>query len=94
MRVKISYTIDTEQIPEKIKQIIKDKDSDLQKLVELTSDLQQGDHGIRTLNNLSAMRDLALDLAETYSDCQSILSGFLKAMTTEPQKETGNDGET
>ncbi len=94
MKVKISYTIDTEQIPNKIKQIIRDKEHSLKRLTELSSGLQQGDHGINSLKHLSDMKELAVDLAEVYSDCESILSGFLKAMTTDTNKEVENDGET
>lgn len=80
MKVKVSYTIDLEEIPGKIKEIIKKNEESLNKLRELSQGMYSGDHGANTLKSLSEMKSCASDLAESYADCESILGGFLKAM--------------
>lgn len=95
MKVKVSYTINLEEIPNKVKDLIKKNDQVLDKIRELSEDLTKGDLGAQSLRDLSDMKDKAAELAETYADCESILSGFLQAMFTNIKKDNeevdGND---
>jgi hypothetical protein len=80
MKVKVSYTINLEEIPTKIKEIVKKNEESLNKLRELSQGMYSGDHGANTLKSLSEMKQCASELSESYADCESILSGFLSAM--------------
>ena len=93
MKVKVSYTIDLEEIPNKIKEIVKKNEDILSRVNELSQEIYTGDHGVNTLNNLTKMKQLSSDLAESYADCESILGGFLRAMfaPTESLEQSDDD---
>jgi len=91
MKVKVSYTIDLEEIPNKIKEIVKKNEDLISQIKEITQEIHAGDLGVKSLNDLGRMRQLSADLSESYADCESILSGFMKAMFVEPKREAPSD---
>lgn len=94
MKVKVSYTIDLNEIPEKIKDIVRKNEALLDQIKDLSEEMYLGDHGARSLDNLTKMRSLSTEMAESYSDCESILAGFLKAMFSERDLGEKNDVES
>ncbi len=89
MKVKVSYTTEYEDIPELVKNIIKKSEEVLKELSELSFQLQLGDLGLKSLKDINKMAESATSLAESYTDCQSILSGYLSAAfsPTEEQED-------
>ena len=79
MKVKVSYTVDFENIPEVVRDIVKKAEKIQDEMAEVSAKLHAGDLGVDSLKSISDLRQMSSDLAESYSDCQSILSGFLSA---------------
>ena len=80
MKVKVSYTIDLEEIPNKVKELVKKNAGVLDSIAELSDEVTKGDLGAKSLQDISKMKQMASDMTETFADCESILSGFLRAM--------------
>ena len=86
MKVKVSYTVDFEEIPSVIRDIV-DKSQDLQaEMAELSSGLRVGDLGLKSLKDINKIKTICNSLLESYSDCESILTGYLTAALA-PQEE-------
>lgn len=87
MKVKVSYTVDFEEIPTVIREIV-DKSQDLQaEMAELSSGLRVGDLGLKSLKDINRIKAICNSLLESYSDCESILTGYLSAALSPPQKQ-------
>ena len=87
MKVKVSYTVNLEEIPDKVKEIIKKNNKIIEQITELSEQILVGDLGAQSVQDLAKMKVLSEDLSERYSDCESILTGFLRAMFNNPQTE-------
>lgn len=93
MKVKVSYTTSFENIPDVVKDIVKKNQEILDRLSDLSEDMQLGDLGLKSLKNFDQMSEMASTLVEGYSDCQAILSGYLSAAFAKPEEEEQNDGD-
>ena len=93
MKVKVSYTINIEEIPNKVKELIEKNAKILDSIVELSAEATRGDLGAKSLENISKMKQMSSDMTETFADCESILSGFLSAMFTPEQVEGENNND-
>ena len=80
MKVKVSYTVDLDDIPSVVKGIVKKAEIIQSEMQELSSKLHEGDLGANSLSNINKLREMSSQLLENYSDCESILSGFLSAV--------------
>ena len=95
MKVKISYTTDTDNIPVIIGSLAKEAQSTSSKVVELCNKIStNGDHGIDSLNKTAEVKQLSAEIVEYASDMEGILSAFLvnfapknTSNTNEQQKE-------
>jgi len=87
MKVKVSYTVDFEDIPTVVRDIIQKTEKIQDDMAEISARLHEGDLGVNSLKSLSNLKEMSSSLTESFSDCQSILSGFLAAAFT-PQEET------
>jgi len=96
MKVKVSYTVDFEEIPKVIRGITEESQDLQAEMAELSSRLHVGDLGVNSVRDLSRMKDIAATLMEKFSDCESILVGFLQAALTTPQdaSEESSDADT
>ena len=88
MKVKVSYTIDLEEIPNKIRDIAKKNEETLLEISKLSETIAVGDLGAKSLQDLTRMKELSEDLRERYSDCEAILTGFLQAMFSTNEEST------
>ena len=74
MRVKVSYTMDLEKVPGKVKDLVNSNKEAISEIQELSSQIQQGDLGVKLLDNLMRMRQLSEEMSDRFSDCESILA--------------------
>ena len=89
MKVKVSYTVDFENIPEVVRDIVKKAEKIQDEMAEVSAKLHAGDLGVASLKSIGDLRQMSSDLVESYSDCQSILSGFLSAAFTPSEEDKG-----
>ena len=87
MKVKVSYTVDFEDIPAVVRDIVQKTEKIQDDMAEISARLHEGDLGVNSLKSLGNLKEMSSALTESYSDCQSILSGFLAAAFT-PQETT------
>tara|TARA_Y100001973_G_C5005706_1_gene235895 strand:+ start:323 stop:622 length:300 start_codon:yes stop_codon:yes gene_type:complete len=87
MKVKVSYTIDLDDIPNKVREIVKKNDETIKEMCRLSEEIATGDLGAKSLQNLTRMKEMCEDLRERYSDSESILAGFLQAVFSPSQEE-------
>jgi hypothetical protein len=87
MKVKVSYTVDFEDIPAVVRDIVQKAEKIQDEMAEISARLHDGDLGVNSLKSLNNLKEMSSQLTESYSDCQSILSGFLAAAFT-PQEES------
>jgi len=91
VKVKISYTTDTDNIPVIIGSLAKEAQSTASKVVELCNKIStNGDHGIDSLNKTAEVKQLSAEIVEYASDMEGILSAFLVNFAP---KNTGNANE-
>ena len=88
MKVKVSYTVDLDDIPNKIREIVKKNDEALKEISQLSERIASGDLGAKSLQDLARMKSLSEDLTERYADCESILTGFLRSIFANPSPST------
>ena len=91
MRVKVSYTIDLEKVPGKVKDLVNSNKEAISEIQELSSQIQQGDLGVKSLDNLRRMRQLSEEMSDRFSDCESILAGFLTTVLAPLKGEVKED---
>jgi len=92
MKVKVSYTVDFEDIPAVVRDIVQKAEKIQDDMAEISARLHHGDLGVNSLKSLNNLKEMSSQLTESYSDCQSILSGFLAAAFT-PQEEAQGVGD-
>ena len=80
MKVKVSYAVDLSEVPEVLKQLINKNSEVLSQLIDLNDDLCVGDYGVSSHKKLETLAEKTASLSENYTDCASILAGFLQTM--------------
>lgn len=86
MKVKISYTVDKNRIPEIIKSIseqVLEHANELKELAELMPTM--GDYGISSLERIGRIREISESVQEHSREMEGILSGFLQGFV--PRQE-------
>ena len=93
MKVKVSYTVDLDDVPNKIKEIVKKNEDSIKEISELSVEIASGDLGAKSLRHLARMKTLSENMTERYSDCESILTGFLRSIfaSSNTEEEIAND---
>jgi hypothetical protein len=81
-RVRISYTVEIEEIPTRITTLLREYDfADLTKqLAEITKGLDAGGNLQSAIAGVDALRRLMMKLDLRLEDCQSLLSGYQQAL--------------
>ena len=80
MKVKVSYAVDLSEIPDIIRQLVNKNNEILSEMTELSDALTVGDYGVASHRKLELLAERSATLTESYTDCVSILSGFLQTM--------------
>lgn len=94
MKVKISYTVDLENIPAIIKQMASDAKIKAREVLDTCEELSAcGDYGVKSLNQISNARANLSNLSDVTSEMQGILTGLLQTLgsqsdTDEQQPQT------
>ena len=89
MKVKISYTVDLQEIPERVDPLFEKIVKNVQESFELSKDLKSvKDNSIDgSLRHIEKLRNLLLESELLLSDCQDMLSGYLHILTSDQQQE-------
>jgi len=86
MKVKISYTIDSERIPIVISEMASEVLKKAKELVILCEGLSEsGDHGVNSLSKTTTAKMISSDIMETTADMEGVLTGFLANFSPRPQ---------
>jgi len=91
LKVKVSYAVDLSEVPEVLRQLINKNAEVLSELAELNDNLCVGDYGVSSHRKLEVLADKTASLAENYSDCASILAGFLQTMVPAVSPESDQE---
>lgn len=93
MKVKLSYTVDLDDVPNEVSTILNLK-TNLQydKLMDGVYQALNQKNYFSAIENIDIMRKKLSSIDLVLSDCQSILTGYTKALTQEEQNDT-SDGE-
>ena len=82
MNVKISYTIDLEDVPGKSADLLTESSKELivsrRKLEEIVSGIHNDKRMSIILEEIEALRKLLLKIDNTLSDSQNLLSGYMQ----------------
>jgi len=85
MKVKISYTIESNKIPKVISEMASDVLSKAKELVSLCEELSEsGDHGVNSLSKTTTAKMISSDIMETTADMEGVLTGFLANFSPKP----------
>jgi len=88
MKVKVSYTVDFDSIPNVVKDLVS---KNIEKIESVKTDLEfilNGDMGLHSLQKLGNLKDLAMDMSESFADAEGILNGFfVNAVTKTDEQE-------
>lgn len=93
MKVKVSYTVDFDDIPNVVRDIVSNAEQLQEEMRGLSSGLHDGDLGVNSLKDINKLKNLASELAESYSDCESILSGFFGAVFNQQEQTEEQEGD-
>lgn len=97
MKVKISYTIDSDKIPNVISTMASEVLEQAKELVSLCEDLSEsGDHGVNSLSKTTTAKQISSNIMETTADMEGVLTGFLanfspKSQPTDEQEKQMNE---
>jgi hypothetical protein len=93
MKVKLSYTVDLDEVPNEVSTILNLK-TNLQydKLMDGVYQALNQKNYFSAIENIDIMRKKLSSIDLVLSDCQSILTGYTKALTQEELNDT-SDGE-
>ena len=96
MNVRISYTIDFDEIPDKVENMVDEAYNILQEIVESPPEKIEKNSVLKSLDSLESIRKKLLVVDTRLADCYNILAGFNKALaeavlpkeeSEEPQSE-------
>jgi hypothetical protein len=83
MKVKVTYTVDLEDIPERVDPLFESAKKNVEKASLLLNDLKEvKDISIeKCLKQIDELRNLLLEAELTLGDCDSMLAGYLNVLT-------------
>ena len=86
MKVKISYTVDLDDVPSEIDPLIEKAKKNVDDACESILDLKKlKDHSIeRAIEDIDDIRKAMMEADLALGDCASILSGYLSAKYDQP----------
>lgn len=88
MRVAIQYTIELEGIPDEVCRLLGDSQLPKAAQIDEIMDYVESQNMIKALNQIDEMRKRLRNLDHRLSDCASIISGYVNAVTKEKTDET------
>lgn len=88
MRVAIQYTIELEGIPDEVCRLLGDSQLPKTAQIDEIMDYVESQNMIKALNQIDEMRKRLRNLDHRLSDCASIISGYVSAVTKEKTDET------
>ena len=86
MKVKITYTVDLEDVPAKTDPILESAVAAMKEVSKRVSALKElKDSSIeKSLKEISDIRTILMDVDFALDDCDAMLTGYLKAITDSP----------
>lgn len=83
MKVKVTYTVNLEDIPERVDPLFESAKENVEKASLLLNDLRDvKDTSIeKCLKQIEELRNLLLEAELTLGDCDSMLAGYLNVLT-------------
>jgi len=83
MKVKVTYTVDLEDIPQRVDPLFESAKKNVEKASLLLNDLKEvKDMSIeKCLKQIDELRNLLLEAELTLGDCDSMLAGYLNVLT-------------
>ena len=93
MKVKISYTIDMENVPSEVNHFLAEVGNKL-KTTSSKQIIVQDDNVVQALKDIESLRSILLDVDTRLNDCYGILAGYNKAVAESMlAKETESNNE-
>jgi len=80
MNVRISYTVDIEEVPDRIRMLLSEAYSCLQTVVENKNFSLNKNNVLDTLERIKIAREKMLTVDTQLADCYNILAGYNKAL--------------
>lgn len=77
MKVKITKTIDFDQIPDEVREMVRCAIHQLEECKSKSSELLVGDLGLKSLTNVSELSAELSEISQSFTEMQNILSGYL-----------------
>ena len=77
MKVKVSYTVDFDNIPEVIKSIVENSESALDQLKEINRHVLSGELGIESVKELERAKEIVDLLMDIYEDSEGITRAYI-----------------
>jgi len=89
MKVKITYTVDLEKVPEKADPLLEQVQKNVDQMVEIAASLKDSkDDAIeKCLRKIEELRLLFADTDIMIGDCETMLAGYLNLMTQQEMQE-------
>ena len=89
MKVKITYTVNLEEVPGKADPVLQEAVENIAKISELSLGLKDAkDDAIeKCLKKIEEIRQLLADTDIVLGDCESMLAGYLNLMTQQEVQE-------
>ena len=88
MRVAIKYTIELDDIPTEVCRLLGEAQLPQVAQVNAIMDCVENQNMIKALNQIDEMRKQLRSVDHRLSDCASIISGYVNAVTKEETDET------
>lgn len=89
MNVRISYTINIEEVPDRVRLLLTEAYSSLQPIVDNKNTPVNKNNVLDTLERIKSVREKLLTVDTQLADCYNILAGYNKALAEDamPQEE-------
>ena len=91
MKVKVSYTVDFDNIPDVVKQILDDINKHVKNLQDSNEYLMScQDYGVSCLKKINSARESLYYLVDLYDDSQNLIKGYITNSISQEQELTSN----
>lgn len=94
MKVKLSYTVDLDDVPNEVSTLLNLKTNlEYDKLMDTVYDALNQKNYFGAIQSIDSVRKKLTNIDMVLSDCQSILTGYTKALSTPESNDDTSDGE-
>lgn len=95
MKVKVSYTIDFDNVPNVVKQILVDIEKHVKNLQDSNEYLMScQDYGVSCLKKINSATESLHYLIDLYDDSQSLIKGYITNSISQEQEPTNQENKT